>query len=53
MRSIWIAAGFGTCLMATAGAATHPFSVHDMQAMQSPQLRQLWLNAVNWCLAEG
>lgn len=26
---------------------------HDMRAMESPQLKQLWLNAVNWLMIDG
>jgi type 1 glutamine amidotransferase len=35
-----------------AGKTAYLANGHDMRAFESPALRQLWVNAVKWCLAE-
>lgn len=36
--------------IAGAGKVVYLANGHDMQAYESPALRQIWINAVNWCL---
>lgn len=36
--------------MLGAGKTAYIAPGHDMRAFESPDLRQLWLNAVKWCL---